>query len=754
MASPGGSAEMPGGDTDDVKLLVLEADVRTNYEHTNKRLAFLETRVRDLEMRLAAKPTGDTTVVLDSEENVTNPTETRPTTRSVAIRQTATIQEKVEYKEYEANPEKRPPTTRSTGVCQTATIQEQAEYEESHRFTQASSMNVEQIRSRQKSEWREAVRDTEHNYGGTLWDLVLIIGLPMLGRRDSISAVMGWAMNVLAQCFVCWVVLPKPTFGAADYETLSKQMERWRYIDGHDVGQVNALHGSLASRVCGVDESLSVGARQMQTIQDINDYLDLDFEAFEMTANLGTGPILLIICILILSSLVFGELRQVWSGVRAIWTLPKGETLLCLGHIQSISWARLVIFYLNSAMRAAIAITILISGTIWLCATLSISELVLNAAALSVVMDLDEQLFLVTIPIKVQNCFKRMVRVQYKHPHQSCEALICLILIFGVIAAAYFTTIQPNTEAMLGVKRSICGGNLNIKATMNPAGYAVSTRQTPFSPDARLGTAGEAVRELVHAPQLSVEKIVYSAFMVAPSDYERHLSYSLQKLTAERPCQDAILVGRELLKWTPAVMLIRETTGVKRGLAPAQYPFLCQEYTAFCNKQGIALLRLICPVTCGCHSWTSGLTSVSSEQGCPTKCATRARDDYLGQACVDIDTRTSTTWVKYWNGVAATFLYQGIPEKTTMAFTTMKRMAGCASTIPFPIINQDPCNTNYAPTSQASAQLRAAPGAWRSMGSAPARATPTPATPAAAAADGRPGGTPAWVQKGAPARLR
>ena len=82
-------------------------------------------------------------------------------------------------------------------------------------------------------------------------------------------------------------------------------------------------------------------------------------------------------------------------------TVAKGggmaPSTYTISHQMSVAWYRLSALMVVVGIRLGISISLLVVGVFWLLKTTSIQDIILNAAALGFVMDLDELVF-VTMP--------------------------------------------------------------------------------------------------------------------------------------------------------------------------------------------------------------------------------------------------------------------------------------------------------------------------------------------------------------------
>merc|ERR1712183_1058817 len=77
---------------------------------------------------------------------------------------------------------------------------------------------------------------------------------------------------------------------------------------------------------------------------------------------------------------------------------------------------------------------------------------------------------------------------------------------------------------------------------------------------------------------------------------------------------------RDILTWSPndewvprALASLRDTIG-NRSITS------CADVASYCNKLSYGVGRLWCPVTCGCHQYSSSLALPFPSDGCPEIC--------------------------------------------------------------------------------------------------------------------------------------
>eukprot|EP00913_Durusdinium_trenchii_P027660 g25941.t1 len=187
------------------------------------------------------------------------------------------------------------------------------------------------------------------------------------------------------------------------------------------------------------------------------------------------------LCILLWCLYLCNELRAVFFSLEAVSFLPRGSrTILKQGRFIQMSYPRWLAYCLMRLARLSIAVALLYAGVLWLAGTTSITDLILNAVALSATLQVDEMIFAALMPKKIQINIQEM---GFGGPRdQSCphwertaacvpapsaaygavlrgnarsqfESVVLLLLITGLMLCPYFSLVAPLAQDMLEVKR-------------------------------------------------------------------------------------------------------------------------------------------------------------------------------------------------------------------------------------------------------------------------------------------------------------
>eukprot|EP00438_Fugacium_kawagutii_P026423 Skav202845 [mRNA] locus=scaffold954:3431:9655:- [translate_table: standard] len=176
---------------------------------------------------------------------------------------------------------------------------------------------------------------------------------------------------------------------------------RWRRWSGHAMSEYSTVsRESLAERVCALDKSLSTSGIQVLLYENIGKYLKPEAQGYEV---LFTGPVLCLVALVCWYLMVAKEAGHALALHRGIMATPVGPTRMdarenpftCHVHyrLRAIPKRRKTYSAILLLYRLAIAVMLLFVGTYFLVYTVSVTELILNAVALGIILDIDDLLF-------------------------------------------------------------------------------------------------------------------------------------------------------------------------------------------------------------------------------------------------------------------------------------------------------------------------------------------------------------------------
>jgi len=236
--------------------------------------------------------------------------------------------------------------------------------------------------------------DCEHVVEESIWEAVALVGLPGVGVAGSILMLVGLAVNLLLQ--VLFIL-------ALFLDTL-----RWWAVLGK-------FPRHSATAAASLPDTPSEGPTiELPIVEAVTDARpDVPF-TLAVKAYLDQSRIASLIgvafcgCVLFLWFLnIAQEFVEVATFSSALLQLPlaKRTELMWCGYgsvLTSINRWRLAAMLMLMLIRFAIASALLLLGALWFTHTTSMLDLVLNAAVVAFILDLDEQVFLKFVPFRVR----------------------------------------------------------------------------------------------------------------------------------------------------------------------------------------------------------------------------------------------------------------------------------------------------------------------------------------------------------------
>jgi len=242
-----------------------------------------------------------------------------------------------------------------------------------------------------------------------------------------------------------------------------------------------------------------------------------------------------------------------------------------------------------------------------------------------------------------------------------------------------YAFVWPNMEDMFNVKRVLCGGYQDFVVATNPIGFVISRATTPFSLASGERTMEQlAVLELRDNPLTS--HFNYSSVYTNPQYFVLEKDTTVESFAEASLCNDLDTHRNgEVFKLAPSwFMTVRHMSGLHSGFSLAEKPWTCAEHAGFCDQ--ISLMRVICPITCGCTDPISGLFLRGVVHGCPAACQPELEQRTLNLSCVDLDVTGMPGWARYWQEHARFLIsVTGGASVDFEGFGARKVEGGCAN---------------------------------------------------------------------------
>lgn len=486
----------------------------------------------------------------------------------------------------------------------------------------------------------------------TAWNLVLVLGLTSCGWVDVTIACLLLLSSAGMQITFSVILLGKDFLGDAFREQIDIA-KAWRRSVAHDHRHMDLAQTSLISRVCNEDGKLILSTDQASLLSQINAFLGLESTDFELPW-LQPGILLCMLCILLWCLYLCQELRAVFFSLEAVSFLPRGRsTILQNGRFLQMSYIRFYAYCLMRLSRLAIAGALLYAGVLWLAGTTSITDLILNAVALSAILQVDEMIFAALMPKKIQISIQDLeaLKVRYGNFRSQFESVVLLALICGFMLWPYFSHVGPLAADMLEVKRQYCYGNQDFVVGANAQQQVTMGFRTKSFPvnDTELLTQ-LAVEDFIWKPKGSESK--YIMFRETSGSFQEWLAMPMSRLaTLDSNCEDwsdSFLKEGPLQSWEVPYRAHWYSTSYSVNMDPNSS---CSDMKDKCDDYTSGLLRFMCGKSCGCTSPYSNPWWRVTEHGCPVACIAEAREVASLAVCEDMDMTVSPqkeTWVQFW----------------------------------------------------------------------------------------------------------
>ncbi|CAK9040758.1 unnamed protein product [Durusdinium trenchii] len=306
------------------------------------------------------------------------------------------------------------------------------------------------------------------HFSESAWTYPVVIGLVDVGLWDVIFSILLMLLNLGMQAGFSYIILGEGFMGS-EFALQLDFARRWRSSFAHDHKYLDLTSRSLVSRVCWGDGSLILATSQATLVDQINSYLTLDYDQFEL-GYFQDGKLLCMLCILLWALCVYKEFRNIWLTLECLFHLPRTcRTKLRNNILQSLSKGRFKLLVVNCITRFTIAAVLLYAGVQWLARTTSITELMLNCVALNAILDVDEFLFEGFTPLSVHLAIQRLEPMTVKHTRRrsQLESLALFLVLVATIIVPYCALLEPLGQTMLEVKSILCDGNQQFVVGLN-----------------------------------------------------------------------------------------------------------------------------------------------------------------------------------------------------------------------------------------------------------------------------------------------
>ena len=269
-------------------------------------------------------------------------------------------------------------------------------------------------------------------------------------------------------------------------------------------------------------------------------------------------------------------------------------------------------------VRLLVAAVLLYVGVWWLQYTTSLEDLVLNAAALSFIMDFDELMFSTMLTLRGRTRLGQLRPLPLPSTRTavlSCARPLVVSTGLAVLILTMIPSLQSNVRTMEELDGFLCGGNLNFVFTsMPPHGFIITSNTTDHSNVTEISFEHMALKAAVW----DESAVPAELFLPMPSAEVFSLLSTMSTEDLSHPfCEDDNT-------WTDlpvSYRLLSYQLDMPDGWSCSDVP------VDLCSKLGNTLLRWNCPVRCGCREARSPLYLTMPSMGCPVACV--RSEEYL-----------------------------------------------------------------------------------------------------------------------------
>lgn len=536
--------------------------------------------------------------------------------------------------------------------------------------------SVEGLSHQQTVEMHEQLLDMQtqeyYSFGESTWDLVFFIGTGALGPLGSWQTFLLAVVNVLMQVVFVAIAFFNFTTPEVD-ETSVQEATRWRRSSGHSLSGYSSLsRESLAQRVCNLDKSLEQSGIQVALYENIERYLKSGREGFE---SYFTGQMLCIVALICWYLMVAKEVSHALALHRGIIAVPSGQTIIetrenpftQVRHYKLKRVARRRKFFSLVLLlyRLFAAVLLVWVGTYFLVYTVSVTELILNAVALGIILDIDDLLFdaLATTPGRhlVHQLDPLLMPSLPRVRGADAKSAFMTIAIPTLTLLVYFFMLAPMVDTLHDVSSAMCGGNKAFVWDLDRRGVVLLSQ-----------TVGGGWEDDAGIKNLAVQEAEEVGFGISQNDSK----YGVWLQDVDSLSAATLLNSEEILDANNADCgdLI---DGPQGRVALEQLRFVhqnqsiqgCQDALPFCssvtrmpdfgldNGRGW-FTRMFCSASCGCRDPVGAI----NVQGCPygqgRPCKQSSQFDQLRAELVCVEgspeeLRNSTDWASWVDAIRA-----------------------------------------------------------------------------------------------------
>lgn len=302
----------------------------------------------------------------------------------------------------------------------------------------------------------EATED-ERDMEESLWEAALLVGAPDTSLGDAATTVGLLVLMVATQLIFLYVAAQLGHDKAITAETES-EFRKFRVEIAHDVQYYDAARGvSLARKVCSELAYNEVAASQVDQFAVLKTYAGMQDRLWPQ------GVLLCIIALLVWTFTIVGSVLKAGMTLYSVLRMDGGPARTAWGVILQL-------------VRLCICCVLAWYGALYLVHTPGIGDLILNAVALEIVLQIDELIFAALGSWRL----KRLVGATALPACVPSYAVLAppMLGAFAFVAALLVAHVQPQRELFVKARDALCAGELDFIYASDAAGI-VAWAHTP-----------------------------------------------------------------------------------------------------------------------------------------------------------------------------------------------------------------------------------------------------------------------------------
>jgi hypothetical protein len=299
--------------------------------------------------------------------------------------------------------------------------------------------------------------EDERDMEESLWEAALLVGAPDTSLGDAATTVGLLVLMVATQLIFLYVAAQLGHDKAITAETVS-EFRKFRVEIAHDVQYYDAARGvSLARKVCSEMAYNEVAASQVDQFAVLKTYAGMQDRLWPQ------GVLLCIIALLVWTFTIVGQILKTGMTLYSVLRMDAGPARTAWGVGLQL-------------MRLCICCVLAWYGGLYLVHTPGIGDLILNAVALEIVLQIDELIFAALGSWRL----KRLVGATALPACVPSYAVLAppVLGAFAFVAALLVAHVQPQRELFVKARDALCAGELDFIYASDAAGI-VAWAHTP-----------------------------------------------------------------------------------------------------------------------------------------------------------------------------------------------------------------------------------------------------------------------------------